>query len=269
MRTLLVIVAQCLVGVVAAAPIGPASSQSTSSQPALSQLIARALADPARPSAQVQLDALRKPAEVIAFAGLKPGDRVADFMSGGGYFTRLFSRVVGPSGRVYAFLPAQQILNCAPEEVAGTREIGKDRRYRNVEVLIDAANRFAVPEPLDMVWTAQDYHDLHDEFMRPTDVAALNTAIFRALKPRGVYLIIDHAATDGTGLQETERLHRIDPAAIIAEVTAAGFVLEARSDLLRNPQDPHSLPVFDPAIRHHTDQEILKFRKPAATLSAR
>ena len=238
--------------VLAAAP-APASSAAE---------LSAVLSDPARPAEDVRLDAVRKPAEVIAFAGLKSGDRVADFMSGNGYFTRIFSRVVGPTGRVYAFTPAQQLANCSASETAGSKALEHDPRYANVEVLIDAADRFAVPEPVDMVWTAQNYHDLHDSFMKPLEIAALNAAIFRALKPGGVYLVIDHAAQAGSGLRDTETLHRIDPASIRAEVTAAGFVFEGESALLRNPDDSHLLRVFDPAIRHRTDQVVLKFRKP-------
>jgi len=229
---------------------------------AASNPLSAALSDPARPAQEVQLDALRKPAEVIAFAGVKSGDRVADFMSGNGYFTRIFSRLVGPSGRVYAFIPAQQLANCSASETAGTRAFEHDARYRNVKVLIDAADRFALPEPVDLVWTAQNYHDLHDAFMKPIDIAAMNAAIYRALRPGGVYLVIDHAAEPGSGLRDTETLHRIDPESIRAEVTAAGFVFEGESALLRNPDDPHLLLVFDPAIRHRTDQVVLKFRKP-------
>ena len=224
--------------------------------------VAAALADPTRPPSDVQLDALRKPGEVIGFAGLKPGDRIADFMPGNAYFTRIFSRIVGPTGRVYAFLPSEQLAHCAPEEVAGTRALEKDPRYANVTILSDGADHFRTPEALDVVWTAQDYHDLHDKFMAPTDIARFNAAVFRSLKPGGVYLIIDHAAAAGSGLRDTETLHRIDPESIRAEVTAAGFVFEAESNALRNPADSHALPVFDPAIRHKTDQVILKFRKP-------
>jgi predicted methyltransferase len=230
---------------------------------ASSPWVSTALSDPARPPDEVQLDALRKPAELIAFAGLKSGDRVADFMSGNGYFTRIFSRMVGPAGRVYAFIPAQQLANCSASETVGTKALERDARYGNVEVLIDAADRFAVPEPVDLVWTAQNYHDLHDSFMKPIEIAAVNAAIYRALKPGGVYLVIDHAAEAGSGLRDTETLHRIDPQSIRAEVTAAGFVFEGESAVLRNPDDSHLLRVFDPAIRHRTDQIVFKFRKPA------
>lgn len=112
------------------------------------------------------------------------------------------------------------------------------------------------------MFTSQDYHDLHDKFMRPTDAAVFNKAVLKALKPGGAYVVIDHAAQPGSGLRDTDTLHRIDPASIIREVQAAGFVLEAQSDLLRNPADTHTSIVFDPQIRGHTDQVFLRFRKP-------
>jgi len=229
--------------------------------------ITRAIADTARPAEQIELDVWRKPAAVIAFSGLKPGDRVADFMPGNAYFTRMFSKIVGPKGHVYAFVPAQELANCSPSETEGTRALQRDGLYRNITVLVDVADRFAAPEKLDMVWTAQNYHDLHDSFMKPTDIGAFNRAVFRALKPGGVFLVIDHAAPAGSGLSDTETLHRIDPEAIRTEVTAAGFVLEAQSDVLRNPEDSHVLRVFDPAIRHRTDQIVYKFRKPVTEAS--
>ena len=229
--------------------------------------ITRAIADTARPVEQIKLDIWRKPAAVIAFSGLKPGERVADFMPGNAYFTRIFSKIVGPEGHVYAFVPTQELANCAPGETEGTRVLQQDGRYKNITVLVDAADRFAAPERLDMVWTAQNYHDLYDSFMKPTDVAAFNRAVFRALKPGGVFLVIDHVAAAGSGLRDTETLHRIDPEAIRAAVTAAGFVLEAQSDVLRNPEDTHALAVFDPAIRHRTDQIVYKFRKPVRSAS--
>jgi len=225
-------------------------------------VIRSAIADPARPPEQAARDADRKPAEVVALAGLRSGARVADFMSGGGYFTRIFSRVVGSSGHVYAFLPDEQLANCAPEEVAGTRAIQHNAAFGNVSVLTGPANGFRAPEPLDLVFTSQDYHDLHDEFMRPTNAAVFNKAVFDALKPGGTFVVIDHAAQPGSGLRDTDTLHRIDPASIIQEVQAAGFVLEAQSDLLRNAADTHMSRVFDPQIRGHTDQVFLKFRKP-------
>jgi len=117
------------------------------------------------------------------------------------------------------------------------------------------------PEPLDMVWTSENYHDFHN--IPNGDVVALNQVIFKALKPGGVYMVEDHSAP-GTGTSATSTLHRIDPETVVQEATAAGFVLEGRSNILANPADPHTAPVFDPSIRGKTDKFLLKFRKPAA-----
>jgi predicted methyltransferase len=224
--------------------------------------VSAALADPARPAEQTAHDAERHPGEVLAFAGVGPGDRVADFMSGGAYFTRLFSRVVGDGGRVYAFLPQEQLEHCAPSETAGTRAIEGDAHYANVTILRGPVNRFSAPEPLDLIWTSLNFHDLYDSFMGPAKVPEVVAALYRALKPGGVLVIVDHVAQPGSGIRDTETLHRIDPEVIIRTVRDAGFVLEAHSDLLRNAHDSHELVVFDPAIRGRTDQVLLKFRKP-------
>ena len=140
--------------------------------------VAGAIADPARPPAQVARDAQRQPAEVLAFAGVRPGDRVADFMSGGAYFTRLFSRIVGNTGHVYAFLPEEQLKNCAPEETAGTRAVEHDGSYANVSVMTGPVGRFRPPEPVDLIWTSLNFHDLYDSFMGPADVPQVMQALF-------------------------------------------------------------------------------------------
>jgi predicted methyltransferase len=224
--------------------------------------VTAALADPARPAEEVARDRERRAAELLAFAGVTRGERVADFMSGGAYFTRLLSRTVGDDGRVYAFLPDEQLQHCAPAETAGTRQLAHDAHYANVRVLSAPVARFAAPEPLDLVWTSLNFHDLYDSFMGPANVPQVVAAFYRALKPGGVLVIVDHTAQPGSELRDTERLHRIDPAAIIRTVRAAGFVLEAQSDVLRNASDSHELVVFDPAIRGRTDQVVLKFGKP-------
>lgn len=245
--------------VMAAVTLLMASAAAAGSIPAS---IHAALADPSRPGADIARDPFRKPAEVLAFAGVRPGDRIVDFMSGGGYFTRLLARAVGASGRIYAYLPDEEVKNCDPAETDGTIALAHDRAYPNISLLASPVNAFVAPEPLDMVWTAQNYHDLHDPFMAPVNLAVLNKRIYDSLKPGGVFLVIDHAAEAGSGLRDTNTLHRIDPAAIVREVKAAGFRLEARSDILRNPADSHALRVFDPGIRGRTDQVVLKFRKP-------
>jgi predicted methyltransferase len=224
--------------------------------------VTRAIADPRRPAEQVKLDPQRKPAQLLAFAEMRRGDRVADFMPGNAYFTRIMSEVVGSEGRVYAFLPSEQLANCSPREVAGTKALEHDPAYANVSILIDSAANFRVPERLDIIWTAQNYHDLHDSFMGPADVAALNKRFFDALKPGGLYLVIDHVAETGSGLRDTESRHRIDPLSLRREIEAAGFVLDATSNVLRNPKDDHTLPVFDASVRGQTDQVVYRFRKP-------
>jgi predicted methyltransferase len=230
--------------------------------PGIPTVVSAAISDPRRPPEQIKLDPTRKPALLVAFSGLKPGDHVADFMPGNGYFTRIFSDVVGANGRVYAFIPLEQIANCPATEIAGTDAIAHDPGYANVTVLTDSVANFRAPEKLDLLWTAQNYHDLHDTFMGPTDIAKLNKAFFDALKPGGIFLVIDHVAVSGSGLRDTETLHRIDPIRMQREIEAAGFILEAHSDVLRNGDDDHQRAVFDPMIRGKTDQVVFRFRRP-------
>jgi predicted methyltransferase len=151
-----------------------------------------------------------------------------------------------------------------PAEIAGSRAIEHDPLYRNVAPLSGPVNLFSTPQPLDVLWTAQNYHDLHDRFLGPADVKIVNSAFFDSLKPGGVLIIIDHAAAAGSGLRDTERLHRIDPGSVRAEIEAVGFVFEAQIQDLRNLEDDHSRSIFDPTIRGRTDQFVFKFRKPYA-----
>ena len=148
---------------------------------------------------------------------------------------------------------------------AAINAVAADPAYANLFSTASWSSRstaLTTPSPVDLVWTAQNYHDLHDPFLGPADLSKVNAAVRAALKPGGIYLIVDHADAAGTGLRDTNTLHRIDEASVKSEVTAAGFVLVGASDLLRNPADNHTLKVFDPAIRGHTDQFVLKFRKP-------
>lgn len=229
---------------------------------AIPKPIAAAVADPARPEADRNRDANRKPAECLAFAGIKPGQTVADLLPGGGYFTRLFSVAVGPKGHVYAVAPPKRPTAAAdaPEPSAAVKTIAADPHYSNVSVLVLRPADFALPAPVDMIWTSQNYHDLHNA--QNLDIAAFNKAVFNALKPGGVFVVLDHAAEAGSGARDTSTLHRIDPEAVKKEVLAAGFQFEGESPVLHNSEDPHTAPVFDPGIRGKTDQFILKFRKP-------
>jgi predicted methyltransferase len=224
--------------------------------------IAAALADKERPAAEVARDPVRHPAELIRWAGIKRGDRVADYFPGGGYYDRILSDVVGPKGMVYGFIPAEMARNCDPSEFAGSRALTR-QGPRNFAILEQPLTGFRPPQRLDVIWSSQNFHDLYDKFMDHADVASAMQAAYRALKPGGAFIVIDHVAAAGSGLRDTETLHRIDPAAIRKQVEAAGFVYEGESDVLRNAADDHHLRVFDPAIRGRTDQVALKFRKPA------
>jgi len=225
--------------------------------------IAAAIADPNRPDADRQRDANRKPAETLVFAGLRPGEQIAELMPGGGYFSRIFSKAVGDSGHIYELVPAPLPTAAAdaPDFSARIKAIAKDPHYGNVSVVVEPYSQLSVPVPVDMVWTSQNYHDLHN--FPGLDLTVFNQLVFAALKPGGVYLILDHAAAAGSGIRDTKTLHRIDAEAVKREVLAAGFVFDGGSSLLKNGDDPHTAPVFDPQIRGRTDQFILKFHKPA------
>ena len=224
--------------------------------------ISAAVDDPARPQEDRQRDALRKPAQTLEFAGIKPGERVIELVPGRGYFTRLLSKVVGTKGHVQALSPPRRAEAPAdsPDPAAATVAIAADPNYSNVTAQTQPLARISASEPVDVVWTSQNYHDLHNA--ATIDVAAFNRSVFEALKPGGVYIVLDHAAASGSGTRDTSTLHRIDPATVKAEVEAAGFVLAAQSDLLHNKDDAHTAKVFDPQIRGKTDQFLLKFRKP-------
>jgi predicted methyltransferase len=226
--------------------------------------IAAAVADSGRPAADKERDANRKPAETLTFVGIKPGEQIAELLPGSGYFTRLFSKVVGSGGHVYALVPAPSpnAPPGTPDFAARVKALAADPNYSNVTVIVEPFSQLKTPVPVDLVWTSQNYHDLHN--FPGLDVGVFNQLVFDALKPGGIYLILDHAAEPGTGTEATSTLHRIDENTVKQEVLAAGFVFVGSSNLLRRPSDPHTLKVFDPSIRGQTDQFILKFAKPAA-----
>jgi predicted methyltransferase len=232
----------------------------TSAQRAVPSNIASAVADQNRRDEDRQRDADRKPAEVLTFAGIKSGEKVADFIPGTGYFSRILSSAVGPQGHVYGFFPSE-LANFIKRPLPPNGSTPYPE-FKNVSVIAVPVNDFAAPEPLDLVWLSLNYHDLHDPFFAPADVGKINKAVFAALKPGGHYIVIDHSAAAGSGLRDTNTLHRIDEASVKAEVEAAGFKLEGESELLRNAGDPRTANVKDPSIRGKTDQFILKFRKP-------
>lgn len=219
---------------------------------------AAALGDASRPAADKARDAARKPAEMLAFAEVKPGQVVVDMLPGGGYFTRVFAKAVGPNGKVIGAVAPQQD---SAEKPAAVRAVAAETGYGNVSVLVGDFQTLTLPEKADLVWTAQNYHDLHLTRLN-VDVAKVNKALFDSLKPGGLYVILDHAAPAGTPVDAANTVHRIDPAIVRKEVEAAGFVFVGETDVLRNPADDYSKNVFDAAVRGKTDQFVLKFRKP-------
>lgn len=222
--------------------------------------ITAAVADPSR-GGDVRNDARRKVADLVAFSEAKPGDAVLELIPGSGYFTRVLSKVVGAKGHVYAVWPIPYDKESQPDSDK-LRDVARQPGYANIEVLIQPATALTAPKPVDVVFTSQNYHDYPDPFMGPTDPAVLNKAVFAALKPGGVFIVVDHVAEAGSGLRDTNTLHRIDPAIVKSQVQAAGFEYVGESDVLRNPADDHKVKVFDKSIRGHTDQFAYKFRKP-------
>lgn len=224
--------------------------------------ISAAVADSSRPDADKERDADRKPAETLAFAGIKRGESVAELLPGGGYFTRILSKAVGPQGKLLAVVPPRP-ANAPPDRpdpAARLKVISDDAGYANVTVLQQPLATLSVPAPVDLVFTAQNYHDLHN--VLSLDIAAFNKSVFDSLKPGGLYVVVDHSAEAGSDVRDTSTLHRIDEATVKKEVMAAGFELAGSSNVLANAADPRTAKVFDPSIRGKTDQFILKFRKP-------
>lgn len=222
---------------------------------AISANIAAAVANPDRPDLDRMRDADRKPGETMAFAGVKPGMHIVELAPGGGYYTRMLSVAVGPQGKVIA---------------VSTRALAAVNEWAQTHsqvVTMDTAAPGTIPtqsiERVDMVWTTQNYHDFKNAKVGASDAAAAyNAAAFDVLHPGGIYLIGDHEGAKGSDATQTSTLHRIEMATVIKEVEAAGFRLDAQSEVLRHPADDHTARVFDGAVRGKTDQFLLRFVKP-------
>ena len=223
--------------------------------------IKAAVADSNRPAADKERDANRKPGETLAFLDVKPGEKVGELLPGGGYFTRLFSKAVGPKGHVFALVPERPANAPAdmPDLAARVKALAAEPNYSNVSVVVAPLASLAPPESVDLMFTSQNYHDLHNF---PVDVVGYNKGVLNSLKPGGLFVVLDHSAAAGSGLRDTKTLHRIDAEVVKKEVTDAGFEFVGASDVLANAADPRTATVFDPSIRGKTDQFILKFRKP-------
>ena len=225
--------------------------------------IRTAVEDEARPVADRAMDAGRKPAELMTFAGIRPGNRVADLMPGRGYLTRIFSRIVGEEGKVIAIYPTL-FADAKPANVDAVKALVGESRYSNASLHIQAIERITVEAPVDLAWISLNYHDVFGRAGEDS-AAKLVAGVFDALKPGGVFIVIDHAAKPGRGGRDANTLHRIEAVTVVDQALASGFLLEDRSDVLANRDDNHTEPVFTAELSGHTDKFILKFRKPAKT----
>jgi|KBSSwiStaDraftv2_1062776.scaffolds.fasta_scaffold70876_5 predicted methyltransferase len=227
----------------------------------LNAIIAKAVADPARPAGYRAADSFRKPAQTLAFAGVRPGMTVGEFYPAGGYFTRMISDVVGPTGHIYAIENAGW-----NDSVKDDKAMLAEGRWKNVSLDVQPFGTVKFPKPLDIAWVTQNYHDMkiakYGPGGRAVDTVAFDRAVYKALKPGGIYFIIDHQGAANLTPAQIEKMHRINRDVVVREVTSAGFKLAGEGKFLRRPGDDHSKPIFDPSIRGHTDQYALKFVKP-------
>ncbi len=231
---------------------------SLSGAAALAQdVVSGAIANPSRPAEDRSVDALRKPGETIRFAGVRSGMKVGEFYPSGGYFTRLLSSVVGPSGHVYGLENRGWRM-----AVEVDRKLVANGSWKNVTMDDKPFGSVYFPEPLDLAWITQNYHDLKVRKFGDVDTLAFDRAVYAALKPGGVYFILDHQGSPGLSDDDIAKVHRIDQSEVIREVTSAGFKLVAEGNFLHRPSDDHSKAISDPAVKGHTDQFALKFVKP-------
>ncbi|WP_437878775.1 class I SAM-dependent methyltransferase [Sorangium sp. So ce513] len=253
-----------------AAPAAAAGAPGDAAAPAPSQVASvevpaalRAVVDAAdRAEADKALDAGRKPAETLAFFGIQPGMKVAELMAGGGYTAELLARAVGPSGVVYG-QNTRFVLERFAEKPWSER---LKKPVMKPVVRVDRELDDPLPpeaRDLDAVFLILFYHDA---VWLEVDRAAMNRAIFRALKPGGVFAIIDHSGRDGTGVTEVKTLHRIEEKVVREEIEQAGFRLEAEAAFLRTPGDTrdwNASPMEAGDKRGQSDRFVLKFVKPA------
>jgi len=206
------------------------------------------LSNPDRPANELELDAARKPSEVLAFYDVKKGDKVADLWAGRGYYTAILSEVVGPSGLVYTVNPSSR------DEI---NQRWKSPKFANVRVADGPFEKLALAQDgsLDFVLIHLNYHDL-----APEARIAMNKRILGALKRGGIYGVVDHSAKDGSGNEAAKTLHRIDKLLVIKEVTDAGFTLAKDGNMLRKPEDPRDFNVNKE--RNKDDRFVLAFQKP-------
>jgi predicted methyltransferase len=255
MRLLLLLV--CSIALLAGMPQGGAQTAAATPPyavaPSTPAHVRRAVESPERTDEQRARDYYRKPAEILTLAGVEEGDRIIELAAFGQYFTTMLVAAVGASGHVDMYdLPYT-------ERMAGAASRAFDEKHENAAYHLESYNDVTFPSNVDSVWNVLYYHDLQPQGV---DTAALNRRIFEALKPGGVYVVIDHKAEDGSGWRDAATIHRMGVDTIKQEVLAAGFELALDSDLLANPADDRTKMVFAPGTRGTTDQAFFIFRKP-------
>lgn len=248
---------------VAANPSGPVPSAPADSRAStdLPMTDAPAAVDVAaltakRPPEDVARDTDRRPYEVLSFFGIGPGQRVAELLTGRGYYAEILAGVVAETGHVYAQNTPFVLNRFAAAPLA---ERLSNPALTNVTRVDSELEDPQLPGGLDAIVMVLFYHDT---YWQNVDRARMNAAIFGALRPGGVFGIVDHHAQAGSGDRDVESLHRVDAELVKREIEAVGFVFEAESDLLRHPEDARTTNVFDQAIRGKTDRFVYRFRKP-------
>lgn len=222
--------------------------------------LAERLSDPSRPAEDRARDASRKPAEVIGFLGIEPGMRVLDAIAASGWYTEVLSIAVGPEGRVVSQNPDFALeYGGGRNDKALTARLADDRLPNVTRLDKNFSELSAADGPFDAAITALNFHDVYNG-RGPEAAATFLGAIHDVLKPGGVLGITDHVGVAGN---DNESLHRIEKATVVDAAEAAGFELVDESDVLKNPADDHTQPVFGDSIRGKTDRFVLKFRKPA------
>ena len=205
-------------------------------------------------------DQTSNPTEILTFAGIEPGMVVLDLFAGGGYWSELFSRAVGPSGKVVAH------TNTAFRNFAGKLADARfaDKRLANVDILLTEMNDLGLGrQRFDLIFIGLVYHDIyfHADFWPQPGRDYFLAQLYDALKPTGRLVIIDHVAKDGTGPTHAQSLHRIDKVFARKDIESGGFIFDAESAALVNANDNHTLDVFDDQIRRRTDRFVYKFKK--------
>ncbi len=219
----------------------------------------RVVAADTRIPANVALDDLRKPAEILDFAGFEPGDTIIDLLAGGGYYTEMLADVVGPKGQVIA-ANIPRFHN--PEQWATIRAAHANA----LPMVLDFRGLAFAPNSIDGTMMHMVYHDLYWESEKPPfphlDPQAILANLYTATRPGGTVVVVDHVGATGDTRVIVAKVHRIDPATVKADFERAGFVLDGESDLFANPDDDTDVSVFDTSIRGKTNRFVYRFRKP-------